>query len=193
MPDRAPGVYTIGVLLGKKVINLQQHIIVDGYNFILRTGKIDPADDEALWKAREKLIHQLIAFRGNKKLQITIVFDGQDVKLLGKTPRPSGIQVLFSRAPQKADPLILKLIDQSQRRKSITLVTSDRFLASSARGKGSQTLSVEDFQVKIGKRTATLDYKNKYEQTMSQTELEEWLRLFGGETNVDKPKKGNKN
>lgn len=172
-------------------MHFQQHIIVDGYNFILRTSKIDPADDEALWKAREKLIHQLIAFRGNKKLQITIVFDGQDVKLLGKTPRPSGIHVLFSKAPQKADPLILKLIDQAQRRKSITLVTSDRFLASSARAKGSQTMSVEDFQIKIDKRKSNLEYNNKYEQTMSQAELEEWLKLFADKPDANKQNKEN--
>ncbi len=169
--------------------NFQQHIIVDGYNFILRTGRVDPADDEALFNAREKLIHQLIAFRGNKKLKITTVFDGQDVKLLSKTPRPRGIQVLFSKAPQKADPLILKLIDQAKQPGNITLVTSDRFLASAARTKGCQIQSVEDFQIKIARKKSNLEYNNKYDQTMSQAELDEWLNLFADKRDADRSNK----
>lgn len=166
----------------------KQHIIVDGYNFILRTGRIDPSDDEALWRAREDLIHQLIAYRGNKQLQITIVFDGQDVKLLGKIPRPSGIHVLFSRAPQKADPLILKRIDQSTQKGNIILVTSDRPLALSARAQGCQIQSVEDFRTKISKREKQeTDYK--YDHKMSKAELEEWLELFGGKTSKSEQQK----
>ncbi|NOY57791.1 MAG: hypothetical protein GXO75_02505 [Calditrichaeota bacterium] len=160
---------------------LKQHIIVDGYNFILRTSRIDPSDDEALWRARENLVHQLVAYRGNKQLQITIVFDGQDVKLLGKRPRPSGIRVLFSRAPQKADPLILKRINQSTQKSNIILVTSDRPLALSARAHGCQIQSVEDFRFKISKREKQ-DNRNKYDQKMSKAEMEEWLELFGGKT-----------
>ncbi|NIA29092.1 MAG: hypothetical protein GWP06_04155 [Actinobacteria bacterium] len=159
----------------------KQHIIVDGYNFILRTDRIDPSDDEALWRARERLIHQLVAYRGNKQLQITIVFDGQDVKLLGKIPRPSGIHVLFSRAPQKADLLILKRIDQSTKKGNIILVTSDRPLALLARAQGCQIQSVEDFRFKISKREKQ-ENRNKYDQKMSKAELEEWLELFNSKT-----------
>ena len=171
-----------------KMKTFKQHIIVDGYNFILRTSRIDPSDDEALWRAREKLIHQLVAYRGNKQLQITIVFDGQDVKLPGKTSRPSGIHVLFSQAPQKADPLILKRIDQSTQKGNIILVTSDRPLALLAQAQGCQIQSVEDFISRISKREKQ-ENSNKYEQKMSKAELEEWLELFGGKINKSEQNK----
>ena len=121
----------------------QQLIIVDGYNYILRQKVIQHHDDNALWKAREDLIRQLVAFRGNKRINITIVFDGQDFKGLTKTHRPQGIKVLFSKAPQKADPLIINLVEKSLQPRDITVVTSDRALANLARSNGCTVWSSE--------------------------------------------------
>ncbi len=156
------------------------HIIIDGYNFIMRLYKIDWDQDDALLEARERLIHQLIAYRGNKQMEITIVFDGQDVKGIMKKHRPKGIHVRFSRAPQKADPMILKMIHAAKNPGSITLVTSDRGLSRQAKAYGCRGESVESFRDRIEAKPQPKSHgaEKKYNVNMSQQELKEWLRLF---------------
>jgi len=153
-------------------------LIVDGYNYIFRNHGLKANDEDALWRTREELVHDLIAYRGNKRIQITVVFDGQDVRLLSKTPRPAGIRVLFSKAPQKADPLIIKLVQQADKPGNITVVTSDRTLASSVRKSGCQVWTSEELKHKMKKRLRENEYKNKYDASLSPEDLNDWLNIF---------------
>ncbi|MDZ7370188.1 MAG: NYN domain-containing protein [candidate division KSB1 bacterium] len=156
----------------------QPHWIIDGYNFILRIERIEPQAEGALQEARERLIRRLIAFRGQKRQRITIVFDGQDLKDLGHQPRPNGIEIVFSRSPQKADPAILALIQKSLQPRNITLVTSDGGLAHHAAGFGCTILSVEQFTEKMKKAEEDSEYRQKYEARLSPDQVDEWLKLF---------------
>ena len=157
------------------------HLIIDGYNFILRRHDVDSSDEHALWDARERLVHQMIAYLGQKKMLITIVFDGQDIKGILQKHRPAGISVRFSKAPMKADPLILEIIRKSNNRKSITLVTSDRALAGQAADLGCHTLDVENFLRKMTRKETNSEYSKKYKPDLTSKEMEEWLKLFGDE------------
>lgn len=158
----------------------RKQIIIDGYNYILRFYDIPPKEDDALLSAREQFIHKVISFRGNKAIDITIVFDGQDIKGLSNQHRPAGIKVLFSRAPQKADPLILKLLKQISPTKDITLVTSDKGLAHRASLYHCEIQSVEVFNdwMRSREHDRPHEIEKKYSSNMSPSELEEWLRLF---------------
>ena len=155
------------------------HIIIDGYNFILRQSHIDMSQEHALWDAREKLIRQMIAYLGQKRLHITIVFDGQDIKGIAKIRRPAGISVKFSKAPEKADPLILKIIRKSRHPKNITLVTSDVSLTRQAAAYGVDTVTSEAFAGKLTAPAKPINYHDKYDVHMSPKEVQEWLKLFG--------------
>ncbi|MBN2412774.1 NYN domain-containing protein [candidate division KSB1 bacterium] len=156
----------------------QQLIIVDGYNYILRQKFITDDDKNSLWHAREELIRQLIAFRGNKQINITIVFDGQDLKGLTKAHRPRGINIMFSEAPQKADPLIIRLIEKSPQPRNISLVTSDRSLANLARSIGCMVWSTKTLAKKLPQPDIESEYKNKFNTTLTPKELEEWEQIF---------------
>ncbi|MDZ7724348.1 MAG: NYN domain-containing protein [candidate division KSB1 bacterium] len=159
----------------------RKKIIIDGYNFILRFHDITPGQDDALYIAREQFIHKVISFRGNKAMDIIIVFDGQDIKGLSKQHRPAGIKVMFSKAPQKADPLILKLLDQAADTRHITLVTSDRGLAHRATLYQCNIQNVEEFAASMRRPVIEKprEIEKKYNSSqMSQSELDEWLRLF---------------
>ena len=158
----------------------RQHIIIDGYNYILRFHDIRPGEENALFEARERFIHKIISFRGNKTLDITIVFDGQDIKGLSRQQRPAGINILFSRAPQKADPLILKLLEQAADTQQITLVTSDRGLVHRATLFRCDVQSVEEFNAAMQPPALEKprEIEKKYKVNMSQNELEEWMRIF---------------
>jgi predicted RNA-binding protein with PIN domain len=154
------------------------HIIIDGYNYILRLSQIDPTQEDALFEARERMIRQMAAFLGQKRRCITIVFDGQDIKGVAEIRRPAGLSVVFSRAPQKADPAILALIAKSKQPRNITVVTSDHALARMAAGSGCLTMTVEEFAQKLITKQNVDEYEKKYRVQMSQKELDEWIRLF---------------
>lgn len=156
------------------------HIIIDGYNYILRQFNVDFSQEYALWDAREELIRRMISYLGQKRLKITIVFDGQDVKGIAQKSRPAGISIVFSKAPRKADPVILDIVAKSENKKNITLVTSDRPLASSAAGLGCETVSVEAFSQKIMHKQKDQEISQKFKGDLTPKELEEWLRLFEG-------------
>lgn len=157
----------------------KHHIIIDGYNYILRSEQLDPDNENALWEARERLIHRMINYLGNKKILITIVFDGQDIKGIGKRHRPSGIRVRFSKAPQKADPLILGMIEKSSNPRNISVVTSDKTLARLAAGFGSKTMTVFNFSNKLSTSQQDFEYIEKFKGQLSKQELNDWLQLFG--------------
>ena len=155
------------------------HIIVDGYNFILRTKLVSTKDENALWAARDALVAQLEAYRSDKGVKVTIVFDGQDVKLLNQPHKSGGIQLLYSKAPQKADALIMKIIDSEKQARNIILVTSDRALADCARASGCEIRSVEEFSRRLTRPDQESEYRAKYDKPLSAREVDEWLRLFG--------------
>ncbi|RQW10466.1 hypothetical protein EH222_02340 [candidate division KSB1 bacterium] len=155
--------------------------IIDGYNYILRLWRIDRSQEHALWEARERLIHQMIAYLGQKKMRIHIVFDGQDVKGVATTPRPAGIVVQFSNAPAKADPLIIDFVRKSKSPGTITVVTSDKPLAESCAHHGCAIMSVEALAEEMAQDHQKSELSDKYDVKMTPKEVEEWLRLFSGE------------
>ncbi|MBN1481979.1 hypothetical protein EH223_06610 [candidate division KSB1 bacterium] len=153
-------------------------IIIDGYNYILRQDRIDFDQEYALWDAREKLIHQMIAYLGQKQLRITIVFDGQDLKGITKIRRPAGLSVLFSHAPQKADPLIIKMVQKAKNPGSITVVSSDANLVNTVKAYGCIVTSSEDFSTRIAADHREIEFINKYDAQLTPKEVEEWMRIF---------------
>ncbi|MBN1560844.1 NYN domain-containing protein [candidate division KSB1 bacterium] len=151
--------------------------IIDGYNFILRLLPIDPSQEHALWDAREKLVHQMIVYLGQKNISIHIVFDGQDVKGIAQSRYPAGIKVQFSNAPEKADASIINLVQKSKSR-NITVVTSDKPLANSCASYGCTIMSVETFANKMAQDHVESESSSKCDEQMTLEELEEWMRLF---------------
>jgi len=154
------------------------HIIVDGYNFILRTKSLSVKDENALQAAREALVARLEAYRSNKGIKVTVVFDGQDVKVFNQPINPGGIQIIYSKPPQKADALIKNMIERERQARNVTLVTSDRALADYGRACGCKIRSVEEFSRRLTRPDQESEYRAKYDKPLSAREVDEWLRLF---------------
>lgn len=153
-------------------------IIIDGYNFILRTRSINRADEYALFNAREDLVITLAAYAGSKRIKITVVFDGTNQLALQGNLHPAGVRVLYSKPPQNADRLIIEMIEHSSHPGSITVVSSDNFVKSSSSALGCNTLTVGEFQNKLNQKHEQ-DFSKKYSNNMSKKELDEWLKIFG--------------
>ncbi len=153
-------------------------ILIDGYNVILSNAHIDSNDENALWRAREDLVRRLIACWGHKKIRITVVFDGRPDIHVTRLHRPANLRIVFSRAPQQADHVILNLIKQDKHPQNTILVTSDRKLAHDGISLGVRHWPASRLISKIVSQTTTRHVSAKYDRPMSADEIKEWKNIF---------------
>ena len=101
------------------------HLIVDGYNLIKQSPRLQVLDAMDLQAGREALLELLAHYRRRSHHQITVVFDGwQRGDLKESRDRRQGILVIYSRRGEQADEVIKRLLHQERERALV--VTSDR-------------------------------------------------------------------
>ncbi|MBW6486614.1 MAG: NYN domain-containing protein [Syntrophobacterales bacterium] len=119
-------------------------IIIDGYNLI-RQSSFRQYERISLEAGRKALIRSLAAYRKNRGHSITVVFDGW----IGGSPneerdRSEGVEIIYSRIGEKADEVIKRLAETGQ--EEITVVTSDREIATHAAHRGKSVISSSTFE-----------------------------------------------
>jgi predicted RNA-binding protein with PIN domain len=130
--------------------------------------------------ARNLFIHNLSIYRSQKMLDILVVFDGAaGIPVPHQYETRAGIRIMFSRAPQKADPVIINLIRKAKQRRSLIVVTNDREIISFAKSAGSQTLSPKELADRMSAKPRDDQLLSKIDNHMSDEELEEWKKIFG--------------
>jgi len=123
-------------------------IIIDGYNLIRRIPELERLDRVNMEEAREALIRELSLYRGGKRHQIVVVFDGlEGLHLGGSKTRDRGVTVRFSPRGQNADRMIL---DALRNREADVLVSADRELTSAADGSEVTSVPPSLFWEKVG-------------------------------------------
>jgi predicted RNA-binding protein with PIN domain len=123
-------------------------IAIDGYNFIKQSPTLRRLEQVELQKAREGLIEQLRNYKRLKGHSFIVVFDGRQERSWAEhRGRSGGIDVIFSRPGEKADEVLKRLA--SEKREGITVVTSDRDVASFAEKKGAIAVSAADWAEKM--------------------------------------------
>lgn len=101
------------------------HLIVDGYNVIRQSPRLQFLDVMDLQAGREALLELLALYRRRSHHQITVVFDGwQHGDLKETRDRHQGILIIYSRRGERADEVIKRLLRQERERALV--VTSDR-------------------------------------------------------------------
>jgi predicted RNA-binding protein with PIN domain len=101
------------------------HLIVDGYNVIRQSPRLQFLDAMDLQSGREALLELLAHYRRRSHHQITVVFDGwQHGDLKESRDRHQGISIIYSRRGEQADEVIKRLLHQERERALV--VTSDR-------------------------------------------------------------------
>ena len=101
------------------------HLIVDGYNIIRQSPRLQFLDAMDLQAGREALLELLALYRRRSHHQMTVVFDGwQQGDLKESRDRYQGILVIYSRRGERADEVIKRLLNQERERAMV--VTSDR-------------------------------------------------------------------
>jgi uncharacterized protein len=101
------------------------HLIVDGYNVIRQSPRLQILDVQDLQSGREALLELLALYRRRSQHKVTVVFDGWQRGDLKETrDRYQGILIVYSRRGERADEVIKRLLHQERERALV--VTSDR-------------------------------------------------------------------
>ncbi len=107
------------------------HLIIDGYNYIMRTS-LAASDVET---ARDLLLEQLVEYRKQKAPRITVVFDATGgVHLARSRTNYRGIEIIYSGRDETADDVIKEMI--RARMSGTVVVSSDRELIDEAKKRG---------------------------------------------------------
>jgi predicted RNA-binding protein with PIN domain len=121
-------------------------LVIDGYNYICafmglggsRPGHMDPTGE------RDALIDKLVIYKKIRRAKITVVFDAARTDNLWRSEgREKGIEVVFSSTGEEADAIIKEFSEKYG--KGLTIVTSDRELASYCELKGAVVVSSQEF------------------------------------------------
>jgi hypothetical protein len=155
--------------------------LIDGHNLIgqLPDLSLTDPDDEA------KLVLKLVGFVARTKKKVVVVFDhglpGGKSKL-----STHSVEVVFASNPGDADSIMKGRIAKAKDTAQWTVVSNDHAVLDVAKARGMKTLRSRDFvpmlhdttQRKQAAKRASGEASDVY---VSPKEVEEWLKVFGGE------------
>jgi predicted RNA-binding protein with PIN domain len=165
-------------------------IIIDGYNFIHHVPELKVLLNTSLEAARNRLERILAEYILVKKVKIILIYDGAVAGSDRHYPNHPDLQIKFSRPPQKADPEIKKIIEQHYKKAQLQLISLDNELINFARIHKAKVLTPMDLINRIKGEQETFDLSQKYNNTMSETELKEWLKIFDADPDNREGKSG---
>jgi predicted RNA-binding protein with PIN domain len=156
--------------------------VVDGYNVAHAAPYLWPGDRDDLESIRRALAEVLAAWVHRHGGSVTLVFDGA----LGATrrlTRSPGVEVVFSRPPDKADDLIKRELQLAHGSRRVRLVSSDRELQRWARRHRVRATGAVEFldELETPPRPAQpLKVPRELDPNLAlaAAEVEEWARLF---------------
>lgn len=149
--------------------------IIDGHNLIgaMREIHLDDPNDEAL------LISRLRRFCARTRRRVTLYFDrGSPTQ---QAPNDAGgLSIRFVRPPRTADQAIVHHLSSLKKAaRNWTVVSSDQEIQNFARSAGARVLSSQAFVQLLSTPTSARGDDEKPGAEMADTEIEEWIRLFG--------------
>jgi predicted RNA-binding protein with PIN domain len=155
---------------------MKRIIVIDGYNLMFQLPELRRQVERDLEGARERFLDVLAAHAVKKQAEYLVVFDG-DGQDRFQARRRANIKVLFSKPPQKADPLIKKTAAERKHTEDMVVVTSDQDISRYARICGVKVETSQKFALDMTLEPRT-DLENKFDQNMSEDEVNDWMALF---------------
>jgi len=148
--------------------------LIDGHNLIPKLGlRLTDFDDELA------LLEQLNEFcRISRRGQVEVYFDNAP-QGYPETRRSGLVTAHFVRKPLIADEAIrLRLKKLGRAAKNWTVVSSDHRVQNEARTAGARVVSSDEFARTVIETLRAGPPPSGKDKSMSERELEEWLRLF---------------
>jgi len=115
--------------------------LIDGYNVIRRDADLRAAEARGLHAGRAGLLRLVASAARRLTDHFTVVFDGAPG--MGPAESPGHVEVIFSRPPEKADDVLIRLARQSGDGDAV--VSDDRTVADAARRARCAAISAADF------------------------------------------------
>lgn len=154
------------------------HYIIDGYNLMHAIPSLKKLLARDAVQAREELIAHVARLTHRRKFRGTIVFDGAKPQAdFGVARAP--IHVVYA-APQSADDKIKSLIEHAPNRAWLVVISSDHEILNFARVCSCQTHTSKYFANLLFDTGTSGEEKDH--STLSKSQVDEWLRLFGEHT-----------
>lgn len=111
------------------------HIIIDGYNYVMRTTGARTLDGSSLDIMRRGVLDKLARYKRRSGARVTVVFDAyRSLSPDRQRENHLGIDVVYSRENETADDVIIGWIRSG--RPGMVVVTSDRAIIDEAKGAG---------------------------------------------------------
>ncbi|MBE0450851.1 MAG: TetM/TetW/TetO/TetS family tetracycline resistance ribosomal protection protein [Clostridia bacterium] len=136
--------------VGKRKDNLEEYLLVDGYNIIFSWPELKTLADSNMDGARAKLMDMLSNYQGIRKCEIIVVFDAY--RVAGRREEFAdyhNIHLVFTSEAQTADHYIEKFAHQNQDKYKIIVATSDGMQQMIIRGAGAELLSSRELREEI--------------------------------------------
>jgi len=134
----------------KKEEDVQEYLLVDGYNVIFAWEELKELAKVSIEAARDKLMDILCNYQGYKKCVLILVFDAYKVE--GYTleiQKYHNIHVVYTKEAETADQYIEKVVHHIGRKYHVTVVTSDGVEQVITMGQGGTRISSRDFLEEI--------------------------------------------
>ena len=158
---------------------MNPHYIIDGYNIIHQIPKFQKGIDYNLEYARNMLISFIRAYQSSRKLKITLVFDGAQIGYVdNRAQSTQKLEIIYSTSPEKADPVIKRILKKINNKKNVTLVSADNDLINFYKQNNAKVISPDEFYHIAGKHPAQDQIDQKFDFDISKNELDEWLKIF---------------
>jgi predicted RNA-binding protein with PIN domain len=146
------------------------HYIIDGNNVIGKVPELFKLQKSDKQRSREQLVYLLQRYFHNKKINLTLHFDG-----FANIPLPLSKGKIIYSENKTADSLIKENIERIKNRKNIILVTSDNELKNFGKACGCTIVSSKDFGKVLTKGSSIDEEKLRTEEI---NDVEEWKRIF---------------
>ena len=111
------------------------YLVVDGYNISMTAWPEARISDQ-----RERLLVALDRLHQRLRCDVVVVFDGSDAAATVPAKRP-GVRVIFSTGGEKADPVVVREVDQLPANTSVIVASSDRWVAEHSEDLGALAVS----------------------------------------------------
>jgi predicted RNA-binding protein with PIN domain len=122
----------------------QVHLIIDGYNVTKTAWPNSP-----LHSQRQRLVTALGALVAQRRIEVTVVFDGAELSGPVQLNSPRGVRVRFSPAGVIADEVIRQLVRAEPPGRPVVVVSTDREVAESTIAMGARALSATSLVSRI--------------------------------------------
>ena len=129
---------------------LEELLIVDGYNMIYAWDSLKELAYEDLSLARDKLIEYLFNYYPYLDHDIWIVFDGYKVKgNTGTRIQKKGLTIIYTRADETADAFLEKSAYDLKDKYRVTYATSDALIQNAVFSQGAFRMSAKELESRL--------------------------------------------